>query len=91
METTRYRTKTKIRYEEVLRRWLNLVGNKDPQYYQDCDWDWQEELKEFIIHPFKALRIAVENNPDICPCCGDPYSDERPKYNPTIHGKKLRH
>ena len=49
METTRYRTKTKIRYEEVLRRWLNLVGNKDVQYYQDIDWDWEEEIQEFLM------------------------------------------
>ena len=70
--------------QQILSSYQILSGNKKSQASS-------KELKEFIIHPFKALRIAVENNPDICPCCGDPYSDERPKYNPTIHGKKLRH
>ena len=60
METTRYRTKTKIRYEEVLRRWLNLVGNKDVQYYQDIDWDWEEEIQEFLINPMKLFLDHLE-------------------------------
>jgi len=83
--------KNKIRYEEVLRRWLNLVGNKDPQHYQDCDWDWQEELTEFMVHPFKALRIAAENNPDICPCCGEPYTEENPRWDKSKHSERKDH
>jgi hypothetical protein len=81
----------KVRYEEVLRRWLNLVGNKDVQYYQDIDWDWEEEIQEFLINPMKALNIAAENNPDICPCCGDPYEKNGGKWEEALHGKALKH
>lgn len=81
----------KVRYEEVLRRWFNLVGFQDPQHYQDLDWDWSEEIQKFIKNPMKALSNAANDNPDICPCCGESYSDERPKYNPAIHGGKLKH
>ena len=81
----------KVRYEEVFRRWFNLVGFKDPQYYQDRDWDWSKEIQDFLDSPMEALNKTAEDNPDICPCCGDPYEEKGGKWDEALHGKGLKH
>ena len=81
----------KISYAEIFQRWFNLVGFQDPQYYQDRDWDWSEEIQDLLDNPAKALNKAAEDNPDTCPCCGDPFEDKGGKWHRTLHGNVREH
>ena len=38
-------------FETMFREWFELVAYKDPQHYQDLDWDWVEEIEKFIQDP----------------------------------------
>ncbi len=57
--------------EVLLKWWLNCWGNKDPQEYQDMEWDWENELQKFTDNPIEQTQSAIKYNPEICPCCGD--------------------
>ena len=57
--------------ETLLNYWFNCWGNRDPQEYQDMEWDWENELQKFTDNPIEQTQSAIKYNPEICPCCGD--------------------
>lgn len=61
--------------EILLKWWFNCWSNKDPQEYQDMDWDWEIEIQKFIDDPILKTQEAIIHNPEICVCCGDVKED----------------
>ena len=57
--------------EILLKYWFNCWSNKDPQFYQDMEWDWEYELSRFIKDPVQNTFIGIKQNPEICFCCGE--------------------
>ena len=57
--------------ELLLKYWFNCWANKDPQSYQDMEWDWEIELDKFMQDPVAATYQGIKLNPEICFCCGD--------------------
>ena len=43
-------------FESKFREWFNLVSGRDPQYYQDLEWEWEDEIYNFLKNPDKCLR-----------------------------------
>ena len=43
-------------FESKFREWFNLVSGHDPQYYQDLEWEWEDEIYNFLKNPDKCLR-----------------------------------
>ena len=43
-------------FESKFREWFNLVSGHDPQHYQDLEWEWEEEIYNFLKNPDKCLR-----------------------------------
>jgi len=46
--------------KKKLTEWYDLTCGHDPQTYQDLEWDWEEELFNFISDPDAALKDAEE-------------------------------
>ena len=47
-------------FESKFHQWFALVGGHDPQVYQDVDWNWEEEIFNFINDPGLALKNAED-------------------------------
>ena len=60
-----------LSHKTLLKYWFNCWQNKDPQEYQDMEWDWENELQKFTDNPIEQTQSAIKYNPEICPCCGD--------------------
>jgi len=58
------------RPELLLKFWFNCWSFKDPQEYQDIDWNWEEEIEKFIKDPVSKTIEAIKSNPETCYCCG---------------------
>ena len=58
------------KHETLLNYWFMCWGNRDPQEYQDMEWDWQVEIEKFLEDPAFQTQLAIKENPDICGCCG---------------------
>ena len=43
-------------FESKFREWFNLVSGHDPQHYQDLEWEWEDEIYNFLKNPDKCLR-----------------------------------
>ena len=35
-------------FESKFREWFNLVSGHDPQHYQDLEWEWEDEVYNFL-------------------------------------------
>ena len=42
-------------FESKFREWFNLVSGQDPQHYQDLEWEWEDEIYNFLNNPDKCL------------------------------------
>jgi len=53
-------------FEIMFKEWFQLVAYKDPQHYQDLDWDWEEEIEKFIEDPQNELsyQLAAKQEDD---------------------------
>ncbi len=64
-----------LSHKTLLEYWFNCWKLKDPQDYQDMEWDWDSELQKFIDDPIEQTQLAIKINPEICACCGDVKDD----------------
>ena len=71
-ETTMRKNKEVQDFESMFKRWFQLVAYKDPQHYQDLDWDWEEEIEKFIKNPCKEynyqLSVKQEDDEEMNAC-----------------------
>ena len=48
-------------FESKFREWFNLVSDHDPQHYQDLEWEWEDEIYNFLNNPDKCLRKEIKS------------------------------
>jgi len=53
-------------FESMFKEWFQLVAYKDPQHYQDLEWEWEEEIEKFIEDPEKEYdyQLSVKQEDD---------------------------
>ena len=49
-------------FESKFREWFDLVSGHDPQHYQDLEWEWEDEIYNFLKNPDKCLSEERKNN-----------------------------
>jgi len=47
-------------FESKFREWFDLVSGHDPQHYQDLEWEWEDEIYNFLKNPDKCLRKEIK-------------------------------
>ena len=51
--------KAEPNFEGLFKGWFQLVAYKDPQHYQDLEWEWEEEIEKFIKNPAKEYNYQL--------------------------------
>ena len=59
--------KAEPNFEGLFKGWFQLVAYKDPQHYQDLEWEWEEEIEKFIKNPEKEYnnQLAIKKEDDL--------------------------
>ena len=59
--------KAERHFEMMFKQWFQLVAYKDPQHYQDLEWEWVEEIEKFIKNPEKEYKyqLSVKQEDDL--------------------------
>jgi len=47
-------------FESKFREWFDLFCGHDPQFYQDLEWDWEEQIELFLEDPDESLKDGKE-------------------------------
>ena len=73
-------------FEELFKGWFRLVAYKDPQHYQDLEWEWEEEIEKFIKNPEKEYnnQLAIKKEDDLY------WQGEKEEYFTNCFGMRMK-
>lgn len=66
-EEQKFEDVMEIDFKNMFKHWFQLVAYKDPQHYQDLEWEWEEEIEKFIKNPAKEYnyQLSIKQEDDL--------------------------